>query len=83
LCVHRKTKAKLKVKLKELTSRSNGWGYEKRKEKPDLCNPRVDKLLSACRDAQLSERSRRMAAQPHTNVHMEMLEKSTDTLQES
>ena len=33
MCVHPKTKAKLKAKLKELTSRSNGWGYEKRKEK--------------------------------------------------
>ena len=33
MCVHPKTKTKLKAKLKELTSRSNGWGYEKRKEK--------------------------------------------------
>ena len=33
MCVHPKTKAKLRTKLKELTSRSNGWGYEKRKEK--------------------------------------------------
>ena len=33
MCVHPKTKAKLRAKLKELTSRSNGWGYEKRKEK--------------------------------------------------
>ncbi len=31
--VHPRTKARLKTKLKELTSRSNGWGYEKRKEK--------------------------------------------------
>ncbi|MBD5324989.1 MAG: hypothetical protein HDS02_09245 [Bacteroides sp.] len=35
LCVHPKTKAKLKAKLKELTSHSNGWRYEKRKEKLD------------------------------------------------
>ena len=33
MCVHPKTKAKLRTKLKELTSRSNGWGYEKRKER--------------------------------------------------
>ena len=33
MCVHPKTKAKLRKKLRELTSRSNGWGYEKRKEK--------------------------------------------------
>ena len=33
MCVHPKTKAKLRTKLTELTSRSNGWGYEKRKEK--------------------------------------------------
>ena len=33
MCVHPKTKTKLRAKLKELTSRSNGWGYEKRKEK--------------------------------------------------
>lgn len=33
MCVHPKTKAKFKTKLKGLTSRSNGWGYEKRKEK--------------------------------------------------
>ena len=33
MCVHPKTKAKLRTKLKELTSRGNGWGYEKRKEK--------------------------------------------------
>ncbi len=33
LTVHPKAKAKMKSKLKELTSRSNGWGYEKRKQK--------------------------------------------------
>ena len=33
LVVHPKSKAKMKSKLKELTSRSNGWGYEKRKQK--------------------------------------------------
>ena len=33
LTVHPKSKAKMKAKLKELTSRSNGWGYEKRKQK--------------------------------------------------
>ena len=33
MCVHPKTKVKLRSKLKELTKRSNGWGYEKRKEK--------------------------------------------------
>ena len=31
LCVHKKTKAKFKRKLKMLTDRSNGMGYEKRK----------------------------------------------------
>jgi group II intron reverse transcriptase/maturase len=31
LTVHPKSKAKMKSKLKELTSRSNGWGYERRK----------------------------------------------------
>ena len=31
--VHPKAKAKMKAKLKELTSRSNGWGYAKRKQK--------------------------------------------------
>ena len=33
LTVHPKSKAKMKSKLKELTSRSNGWGYAKRKQK--------------------------------------------------
>ena len=33
LTVHPKSKAKMKSKLKELTNRSNGWGYVKRKQK--------------------------------------------------
>ena len=33
LTVHPKSKARMKSKLKELTSRSNGWGYAKRKQK--------------------------------------------------
>lgn len=33
LTVHPKSKAKMKSKLKELTSRSNGWGYGRRKRK--------------------------------------------------
>lgn len=33
LTVHPKSKSKMKSKLKELTSRSNGWGYERRKRK--------------------------------------------------
>lgn len=33
LTVHPKSKAMMKVRLKELTSRSNGWGYAKRKQK--------------------------------------------------
>lgn len=33
LTVHPKSKSKMKSKLKELTSRSNGWGYERRKWK--------------------------------------------------
>lgn len=33
LVVHPKAKAKMRSKLKELTNRSNGWGYEKRKQK--------------------------------------------------
>jgi RNA-directed DNA polymerase len=33
LTVHPKSKAKMKARLKELTSRSNGWGYAKRKQK--------------------------------------------------
>ncbi len=33
LTVHPKAKAKMKSRLKELTSRSNGWGYAKRKQK--------------------------------------------------
>lgn len=33
LTVHPKSKAKMKSRLKELTSRSSGWGYEKRKLK--------------------------------------------------
>ena len=33
LTIHQKSKANLKSRLKELTSRSNGWGYEKRKAK--------------------------------------------------
>ena len=33
LTVHPKSKAKMKAKLKELTNRSNGWGYAKRKQK--------------------------------------------------
>lgn len=33
LTVHPKSKSKMKSKLKELTSRSNGWGYERRKQR--------------------------------------------------
>ena len=33
LTVHPRAKSKMKAKLKELTSRSNGWGYAKRKQK--------------------------------------------------
>ena len=33
LTVHPKSKARMKSRLKELTSRSNGWGYAKRKQK--------------------------------------------------
>ena len=33
LTVHPKSKAKMKSRLKELTSRNNGWGYAKRKQK--------------------------------------------------
>lgn len=33
LLVHPKSKAKIRTKLKELSSRSNGWGYEERKRK--------------------------------------------------
>lgn len=33
LSVHSKSKSKMKSKLKELTRRSNGWGYERRKQK--------------------------------------------------
>ena len=33
LMVYSKSKAKMKSRLKELTSRSNGWGYAKRKQK--------------------------------------------------
>lgn len=32
LRIHEKSVAKMRSKIKELTSRSNGWGYEKRKE---------------------------------------------------
>lgn len=32
LTVHPKSKAKMKSRLKELTSRSNGWGYARRKQ---------------------------------------------------
>ena len=32
LTVHPKSKAKMKSRLKELTNRSNGWGYVKRKQ---------------------------------------------------
>ena len=33
LTVHRKSKVKMKTRLKELTNRSNGWGYVKMKQK--------------------------------------------------
>lgn len=33
LTVHPKSKSKMKSRLKELTSRSKGWGYERRKQK--------------------------------------------------
>lgn len=33
LTVHPKSKSKMKSRLKELTNRSNGWGYVKRKQK--------------------------------------------------
>ena len=33
LCVHPKSKAKMKSRLKELTGRSNGMGYERRKQR--------------------------------------------------
>ena len=58
-------------------------GLREAQGETDLCNPRVGKLLSACRDAQLSEGYRRMVAQSHTHVYMEMLETGANTLQES
>ena len=36
LCLHPKSVTKMKAKLKELTSRSNGWGYAKLKGKLNL-----------------------------------------------
>lgn len=33
LTVHPQSKSQMKSKLKELTSRSNGWGYERRKQR--------------------------------------------------
>ena len=38
-----KSKAKMKSRLKELTSRSNGWGYAKRKQKLMKLNAELKK----------------------------------------
>lgn len=48
LTVHSKTK--MKAKLKELTSRSNGWGHERRKQKLKRVHTRLDRVLSSCPD---------------------------------
>ena len=37
MCIHPKTKSKLRKRLKELTSRSWNIGYERRKEELTLC----------------------------------------------
>ena len=45
LTVHPKAKSKMKAKLKELTSRSTGWGYAKRKQKLEEYIGGVGRLL--------------------------------------
>ena len=82
MCVHPKTKAKLRTKLKELTLRSNGWEYEKRKERLTYAIRgwvnyfRLAEMRNFLRETDEWLRS------SHTYVYMEMLETSVDTLQE-
>ena len=51
LCIHPKTKAKLRRRLKELTSRSWGYLLFKAQGGADPCHPRLSDLLSLCRHA--------------------------------
>ena len=78
LCVHPQSKVKLKSRLKALTGRSNGMGYERRKQK---LNEYIrgwigyyHRLLSPCQYEASSLGNRRMATPSHTYVYMEILE---------
>lgn len=48
LTVHPKSKAKMKAKLKELTNRSNGWGYENGSKARGI-HTRMGGVLSSCK----------------------------------
>ncbi len=48
LTVHPKSKAKMKSRLKELTSRSNGWGICQEKAEAERIHKRLGRLLSPC-----------------------------------
>ena len=62
----------MKVRLKKLTSRSNGWGYAKRKQKLEEYIE-GGRLLSPCQHEMFSHGNWRVA-KAATYVYMEVVE---------
>ena len=78
LAVHPKSKAKLKAKLKELTSRSNGWGYAMRKQKLEECIMGWVGYYPPIQYETLAYGYRQLVAATDTHVYMEGLETPED-----
>ena len=75
--MHPKSKAKMKAKLKELTNRSNGWGYEKWKQKlEEYIRGWVGYYHLANMKQLLLETDKWLRRRIH--VYMEVLEESQD-----
>ncbi len=81
LTVHPKTKAKMRCRLKELTCRSNGMGYAKRKKTPPL-HKGLGELLSPCHYEETDRENRRVVTATLAYVYMEVMEASQDPNQE-
>ena len=81
LTVHPKTKAKMRHRLKELTCRSNGMGYAKRKKTPPL-HKGLGELLSPCHYEETDRENRRVVTATLAYVYMEVMEASQDPNQE-
>ena len=77
LTVHPKTKAKMRRRLKELTGRSNGMGYAKRKE--ELCLY-IKGWVNYYEETDRG--NRRVVTETLAYVYMEVMEASQDPNQE-